>query len=61
MPTLMRRISMVFFFLFFADWCFITGTPFAYVYSKDDFTQLIVIDVLLLLVVVISLVLPIIE
>jgi len=60
-PALMRRISVVFFFLFFADWCLIAGVPFDYVYSKDDFTQMIVVDGLLLLIAIISFLLPIIN
>ncbi len=60
-PALMRRVSVVFFFLFFVDWCLISGVPFDYVYSKDDFTQMVIVDVLLLLIAIISFLLPIIN
>lgn len=60
-PPSMRRIAVVFFFLFFADWCLITGAPFDYVYSKDTFTQMVIVDGLLLLIAIISFMLPIIN
>ncbi|NBU63511.1 MAG: hypothetical protein EBS29_03255 [Chloroflexia bacterium] len=60
-PPYMRHIAIFFFFLFFADWCLIAGVPFDYVISKDDFTQMIVVDGLLLLIAIISFGLPIIN